>query len=242
MAFLFPLRDLLLIIVKRHPLSKQIFILFSCLLLFLVSTQAQPMQVSISTDLGLQRNFKKTQRFWGGGHTVQGQWHFTNRDGAYALIVYFTPGRFRNNVTATAKLPATNPQTLNYVNHATMRFKQMSIGWKHYLKGASNNEENWNLYGCAGFGLLFGQVNNSHTPAPDTSLYDLPVLSGEAHFKRLTFDLCVGWEFNMGGAIFLYNEARIWIPTTNYPSKHIFVNNDAPLAASIHLGVRFLFD
>lgn len=196
---------------------------------------------SIATDLVLQRNFKKGQQYWGGGHTVQTQFHFTPKDGAYALVSYYTNGKFSNNVTATAKSPVTLPQQVNYVNNAVMRFKQVSIGWKKYLKGTYDIEEGWNLYSYAGFGLILGRVENTHSVTIDTSDYQVPVRSGKANFKRLTLDLGLGWEAPLGSEVFLYAEGRVWIPTTDYPSKFIFVNDNAPLVGMISAGIRILF-
>src|ERR1043166_9591557 len=103
------------------------------------------------------------------------------------------------------------------------------MGWKHYLKGASDLEAKWSVYGYAGFGLLLGRVINTHSVAIDTSFYSVPVRNGKANFKRLTFDVGVGYEIFLGGDIYFYNEARVWIPTTDYPSKYIFINNNDPL-------------
>ena len=89
--------------------------------------------------------------------------------------------------------------------------------------------------------MLLGRVINTHSPAIDTSLYDLSVKSGKANFKRLTLDLGLGWEADLGGNIYFYNEARVWVPTTDYPSKYIFINKDAPLVASLNFGIRILF-
>lgn len=122
-----------------------------------------------------------------------------------------------------------------------MHFKQFSLGWKKYLKGSFDATENWNLYGYGGFGLVFGWVNNNHDPGIDTSLYHVPVRAGKANFKRLTVDLGLGAEFPLGGDIYFYSEGRVWIPTTDYPSKYIFVNKDAPLIGMLNLGIRVLF-
>lgn len=202
---------------------------------------AQPAQFSIATDLGLQRSFKKGQQYWAGGHTIQVQFHFTPKDGAYAWVSYYTNGKFSNNVTATAKSAVTVPQQINYVNNAVMRFKQISIGWKKYLRGAFNIEEGWNIYGYAGFGLILGRVDNAHSVSIDTTVYQVPVRIGKANFKRLTLDLGLGWEVPLGGDVFFYAEGRAWIPTSDYPSKYIFVNDNAPLVAMINAGIRILF-
>lgn len=198
-------------------------------------------QFSIATDLGLQRSFKKGQQYWAGGHTIQGQFHFTPKDGAYAWISYYSNGKFSNDVTASAKSPATVPQQINYVNNALMRFKQISVGWKKYLKGTFNADEGWNIYGYAGFGLIMGWVENTHSVSMDTSVYNVPVRIGKANFKRLTLDLGIGWEVPLGADVFFYAEGRAWIPTTDYPSKFIFVNDNAPLTGMINAGIRILF-
>jgi hypothetical protein len=69
----------------------------------------------------------------------------------------------------------------------------------------------------------------------------LPVLSGTASFKRLTFDLGLGIEKPVGADVFLYLEGRVHVPTSGYPSKHILVNNNAPLTATVNTGLRILF-
>jgi hypothetical protein len=198
--------------------------------------------VSIATDLGLQRSIKKEQQFWAVGHTVQSHFHFTKKETAYLWISYYSNGKFDNNLSANAKSPATSPQEIAYKNSAEMRFKHFSLGWKHYFKGTYDMEEGWALYGYAGFGMMLGKVINKHPDAIDTSLYQLPVLSGTANFKRLTWDLGLGWETLIGGSAYFYNELRVWVPASDYPSTHLFVNRKAPLVASLNFGIRILFD
>jgi hypothetical protein len=198
-------------------------------------------QFSIGSDLGLQRSFKKEQRFWTGGHTVHAHFHLTPTDGLYAWIAYYSNGKFQNELTATAKSPVTIPQQITYRNSSVMRFKHFSVGWKKYLKGTCN-DESWNIYGYGGLGILFGRVNNTHSNPIDASTYDAPVLAGEAKFKRLTADLGLGWETHLGGGTYLYIEGRGWIPASDYPSKHILINNNAPLVGMLNLGIRILFD
>jgi len=221
-------------------LKKQILIFFF-LSFFSAVVFSQPTRFSIATDLGLQRSFKKEQQYWAGGHTIQGQFHFTPKNGAYVWVSYYTNGKFSNNVTATAKSIATVPRQINYVNNAVMRFKQISIGWKKYLKGTFNTEKGWNIYGYAGFGLLLGRIENTHSVSIDTTVYIVPVRVGKANFKRLTLDLGLGWEAPLGADIFIYAEGRAWIPTTDYPSKYIFVNDNAPLVGMFNVGIRILF-
>jgi hypothetical protein len=211
------------------------------LLLFSATAFSQQTQFSFASDLSLQRSFKKEQRYWAFGQTVHGHFHFTPKDGIYVWVSYYTNGKFNNTVTATAKSLITLPQQKIYTNAAIMRFKHVSTGWKRYLKGSSNAEGGWNLYGYAGLGLLLGRVDNIHSTVLDTSAYNVPVLTGKANFKRLTFDLGLGWELPVGGDIFLYAEGRAWVPTTDYPSKYIFVNNNAPLVGMLNAGIRILF-
>lgn len=197
--------------------------------------------ISMATDVGLQRNFKKEQLYWAFGHTTQVIFHITPTDGAYIGFAYYSPGHYKNNLTASAKAPATTPQEIDYTNKAKMRLKQFTIGWRRYLKGQPDGEKMWNLYGFAGFGLLLGNVNNTHSVAIDTADYNLPVLNGKADFKRLTLDLGAGWEYPVGADFFLYTEAKAWIPTTAYPSEFIFVNRNAPFTGMLTLGLRMLF-
>ena len=223
-------------------MKKQIvisFIFFS----FIVKTAFAQLPVfSVATDLGLQRSFKKEQRYWAVGHTVHTHFNFTPREGLYLWISYYSNGKFSNDLTATAKSSSINPQQKNYVNNATMRFKHFSVGWRHYLKGTYDIDGTWSLYAYSGFGLLMGRVDNTHSIAIDTSLYNVTVLKGKANFKRLTFDIGLGWEVPIGGSVYFYNEVRLWIPTTDYPSDHIFINENAPLVGSLNFGIRILFD
>ena len=58
----------------------------------------------------------------------------------------------------------------------------------------------------------------------DTALYIVGnnISGGSGNFKRLTFDICTGWETPVGYEIFLYTEARLHIPTSDYPSHYLF--------------------
>ena len=215
------------------------------LLIICASTQAGFCQtrVSVSTDISIQRSFKKDQRFWTFGQGVTIDWHFTPKDGAYALVCYYSNGNFKNSLSATAKSPATSPQQISFINRAQVRLEQISFGLKRYFKGTSDKETGWNLYGTAGFGLIFGRAVNNYSISLDTSLYDAPKqpVNGRGHFKRLTLDVALGWEVSLGGEIYLYTEGKLWIPTTEYPSKYLFINNNAPLAGMISTGLRILF-
>ena len=214
-------------------------------IILLVSDQqfaySQPPQFSIATDVGVQKSLKIGQQFWAFGHTIQAQFHITEKDALYTWLSYYTNGKFRNSVTATAKDPLTLPQQVNYTNSAVMSFRQFSVGWKRYLKGQYNSESGYNVYVYGGFGLLFGRVENHHSVVIDTLDYQVPVRAGSAKFKRLTADLGLGSEIPLGGDFYLYFEGRLWLPASDYPSKYVFVNDDAPLVAMFNTGIRILF-
>ena len=199
-------------------------------------------QLSIATDLGVPRSFKKDQRYWAIGQTINALFHFTPKDGVYVWFAYYTNGKFKNNLIATAKSPFTLPTKISYVNSAKIRVKHFSVGWRKYLMGTSDAEKKWNLYGYAGLGILTGRAENTHSVVIDTLAYNVPVRSGTGNFKRLTLDLGLGWELPLGGSFFLYAEGRAWIPTTDYPSKYLFVNDNAPLVGMVNVGLRILFD
>ncbi|MBM3417190.1 MAG: hypothetical protein FJY20_12335 [Bacteroidetes bacterium] len=205
------------------------------------SVFSQQTRFSIATDLSVQHNFKKEQRFTVIGHTVQVQVHLTPKEGIYVWFVYYSNGKFKNNLTATAKSPVTVPQQINYVNSANMRLKQFSIGWKKYLIGNAEAEKGINIYAHAGFGLLLGRIENTHSTGINTADYNVPVISGRANFKRLTIDPGLGVEKHLGSDIFLYGEARVWIPTDGYPSRYIYINDRAPWAGMLSAGLRVLF-
>ena len=220
--------------------SQKIFLSLVCVFFF-GPAFSQKAQFSLATDVSLFRSFKKDQRYWALGQTVAAHFNFTPADGFYAWFAYASNGKFSKQLDATAKLITTIPQQVNYTNYAKLRFNHISMGWKHYLKGAYNIENSWNLYGYAGFGLLFGVVGNTHSIAIDSVDYDMPVWQGKAKFKRLTIDLGLGYEIPVGGDIYFYMEGRALVPTTDYPSHYLFVNENAPLVGSVNAGLRLLF-
>jgi hypothetical protein len=217
-------------------------ILFAVLFTFTAKViSAQYPGFSIATDVSLQHNFKKDQRFNAVGHTTYANFHITKRDGAYISFAYYSNGKFNNDVTAVAKIPSTLPQQLGYTNKSNLRLRHFSLGWKRYFKGSPDIESGWNLYGYAGFGLMTGDITNTHTIVIDTALYNVPVISGIGKFKRLTIDAGIGWEHLLGGDLYFYSEGRVYIPTTDYPSKYLFINSKAPFAAMLGIGLRLLF-
>lgn len=219
---------------------KKKIIIFTCLLFSLLHAGAQP-RFSIANDIGLQRNFKKEQQFWTIGHTTQAQIHLTQKEGVYGIFAYYARGKYSNRVTATAKSASTVPQQVVYTNDARMRLKQFSLGYRRYFKGSYDAEGSWSLYGFGGLGLLLGTVDNNQSPLLDTLVYALPVQYGRARFKRLTLELGAGWEKLLGGDIYFYSEGKVWVPTTDYPSKYLLVNDQAPFVAMLAAGIRVVF-
>lgn len=213
-------------------------------ILFLIAAKnfAQFPQVSFATDVSLQHNFKKEQRYSSIGQTITAILHLTGKEAVYTNFNYFSNGKFKNDLTATAKSSLTLPQQINYVNSGKMRLKHFSVGYRKYLKGTANAEKDWNGYAFAGLGIILGRIENSHSVAIDTVMYAVPVQSGKANFKRLTLDLGLGWEMPVGGDFFFYTEGRVWVPATGYPSNYIFVNENAPFAGMLNIGLRLFFN
>jgi len=211
--------------------------------IFLFSSVVAGAQIrfSIAPDLSLLRNFSPEQKFWSLGATVRANFHFSKKQTAYAWISYYTPGRFENNFTATAKSSGTVPSSLPFIASASWKNNEVSLGWKHYFKGSFDAESGWSLYGTAGFGLMFTRVENSFAPAIDTGLYAAPVRSGNSEFYRLTVDLGTGAEFPVGGNFFLYGDIRTWLPASDYPSPYLHSNKNVPLPLILSGGLRILF-
>lgn len=224
-----------------QQLNYKTFIL-CCTMLVSLSAFAQPPQFSLATDFTVIHSFRKNQRFWTIGQSILTHIHFTPRDGMYVLFTYSGKGKFTNRLEARAKDLQTTPQQQMFTNRVHMTYDHLSLGWKHYLVGNSHSEYQWNLYGYAGFGLMFGEVNNSQSPGIDTSVFNSPVMAGPSSFKRLTLDLGLGYEIPIGGGVNFYMEARALVPTTDYPSRYLLTNEDAPFTGSANLGIRFLFD
>lgn len=223
-------------------LRSHCFIYLIYFLLLAPCARSQQPQFSLSTDFSVLRSFKKQQQYWAVGQTVTGHFHFTEKNEAYAWITYFNNGKFTNQLTATAKSAATSPQEIAYTNRASLSFRHISMGWKRYLKGGSNSEDESNFYAYAGLGLMLGKVTNIHSHKIDTADYIMPVLPGTGRFKRLTLDLGLGYEIPVGGDVFVYLEGRALVPTTDYPSNYLFINKYAPFTASANIGMRILFD
>ncbi|MGZ3851985.1 MAG: hypothetical protein ACXVBX_04285 [Flavisolibacter sp.] len=216
------------------------YLLIVCLLLNSVVLEAQ-MRFSFATDLSFMRNFSPHQQFWAVGETVQSNMHFTPRQSAYAWISYYTPAKYSNDFTASAKSPTTLPATIPFSASAQWKTGQVSLGWKHYFKGSYDAESGYNIYSIAGFGLMFTKVNNVFSTPVDTSLYNSPTIAGTGKFYRLTVDLGLGAEYPISGNFYLYGDLRTWIPTSDYPSPYLHSNKDVPLPFFICVGLRIPF-
>jgi len=205
------------------------------------STFAQYPSLSVSTDMGLIRNWPEGQRFIALNSSINTDFHLTKKEGIQVIFSYSTAGKYSNTLRAKAIDPGTLPQQMQYSNRGKMRIRLLSVNWKHYLKGDPQAEKGWNLYSKAGFGLLMGWVDNAHNRIIDTALYQVPVLSGNANFKRMTLDLALGWEKPLGADFYFYTEARVAVPSPGYPSPFLLVNDNAPFTTLLCGGLRILF-
>lgn len=201
-------------------------------------------QFSLATDISMLRNFDGKQPFTVVGQTIHGEWHVEEKLSLYAFFTYHSNGKFANDLTATAKAIGTLPQSFSFTNRAEMRLRHLSLGVKKYILGSSKNIETININVEAGFGLIMGRASNKFATPVDTTLYTVQnnVLSGTGDFKRLSFDVATGLEVPIGYEIFVFSQARIHIPTSNYPNSYLLKNNNAPFLGSINLGIRVLFN
>jgi hypothetical protein len=208
-----------------------------------ITVDAQQTQFSLSIDMGAMKSFKKEQKFWAPGQTIAAHFHLSPENGAFAFLNYYINAKFRNEgIVATAKSPATIPQQISYTNKTDMDLAHISLGWKRYIAGSFNRDTKGNLYVFAGLGLTIGRLLNTHSLTIDTADYNLPVLGGKGNFKRLTIDPGIGYEKCFGGDIYFYIEGRSFVALTDYPTPYLLINGYVPVSASIHAGIRILFD
>lgn len=207
------------------------------------STLFAQQRFSIATDASVLRSYQSSQKFWAFGQTVNANFHLTPIHTVYVFVTYYSPGEFVNQVKATARQPATQPQQIDINNRAQINYKTISVGYKRYLKGNAYAEENWNLYGYAGFGLIMANASNNYQMNLDTSIYQAPVqpVNGSGRFQRLTLDLALGGEIPIKGDIYLYLEGRSWVLTSQYPTPLLLENKNAPMLVAANLGLRILF-
>jgi hypothetical protein len=216
------------------------------ILFFLLSNSCLFAQVKFSaaTDLSILHNFDPQQKFTVVGQTILPQWHFDKKNTVYAWLTYHANGKYENTLIATAKSQATQPQTISFTNQSVMRLRQISFGFKRYIVGSYENFENFNFYAAGGFGVMYGNASNTFSANIDTALYTIQynIAHGAGDFKRLTFDITGGFEFPVSYEMYVYSEIRMYIPTTDYPSKYLLNNSHAPLLGSINIGIRIIFD
>ena len=198
---------------------------------------------SISTDVSILRSVTKGSRFFAFGQTVQSQYHFTEKTTGYAWVSYYSAGHFKNSLTATGKDSIAVPQQLAFDVNSTLRYRQFSLGIRHYFKGTYNNETTWNLYSITGFGLLLLKATNSYNVTIDSARYNIPqqVLAGTKNLVRLTADLGLGVETILGSGVYLYGDVRTWIQASTFSSPYLY-NNNVPRVVIVSGGIRILFD
>jgi hypothetical protein len=215
--------------------------LFFCFILIASHRGEAQIRSSFATDVSLLRNFSPRQKFWAVGQNVTADFHFNRKETGFVSFCYYSPGTFVNLFTAQAKSPATNPQKLDYKVSGRYRFREVSLGWKHYFKGSFDEEIKWNLYGLGAFGLMVSRSDND-VISVDSALYRIgPPLEGVSSFFRLTIDLGLGVELPLGGNFFMYSELKTWIPTTDYPATSIHENKRLPMPLILNGGLRILF-
>ncbi len=201
-----------------------------------------PVRISIASDINLQRSLKQGQEYWAVGQVVRFDFNFTAKDAAYAWFAYFSNGKFNQSLVAEANSPVTVPEEVPFDSRTKMRFKHLSLGWKHYYVGGTGGESGqFGLYSLGGLGLMLGLVQNAQTVAFDTIQYHLPVLPGMQNFKRLTLDLGVGTEVGLGADLYLYGELKTILPLTDAPNRYILDNKYTPYTAMVSVGFRILF-
>ncbi|WP_148661188.1 hypothetical protein [Flavisolibacter tropicus] len=217
--------------------------LFSTLLLFYCCAAEAQNAFSLTTDLSVLRNLGENQGFTAIGQTVQFQYHFKPKEIGYAWISYYSPGRYQNTLTATAKDPTTVPPTLDYTISSEIRYRQISLGWKHFFKGWYDSEEPFNIYGSAGFGILFSKITNTYSQPIDSTVYMIPAkaAAGSDEARRLTFDLALGTEIRLGAGIYFYTDVRTWLQASSTPSPYYY-DNRTPQVIMLNGGLRVLFD
>ena len=199
---------------------------------------------SLASDISFLHNFDGKQKFTVVGQSVIPQWHFDKKTTLYAWFSYHANGKYKSNLIASAKSPATQPQSISFSNTSEMRLRQFSLGIKKYFIGAYDKLENFSIYGGAGFGLVLGTASNIFSSVIDTSLYTIQnnIVHGSGDFKRLTLDLTGGLDFPVSYEVFIYTEVRLHIPTTNYPNSYLLKNSNAPFLGGFNIGIRILFN
>jgi len=196
---------------------------------------------SVGTDLSLLHDFTKDQQFTSFGQTVQLNFHFSKKESLYTWISYYTNGKYKNDLIALPRFLSTTPPSVAYSSSSQIGYRQISVGWKHYFKESFEAEAAHAIYGLAGFGIMFGRVENSFNKIIDTAKYRVAQLPGSGKFTRLTFDIGLGVDVPIGTGFYFYGELRTWLPASDFPSRYLY-NNDGPRVLLINGGLRLLFD
>ena len=215
----------------------------SFVLFLLLSLHGFSQRFSFVTAVSGLRNFSPGQKFWTIGQDFKMDIHLSEKQTLYLGFTYYREGKFRNSFETRAKSSSTIPQTIRYQVTSGWNMREFSIGWKHYFVGSFDAETTWNLYGAAGFGILFTKVTNTFNLSIDTALYQEAVrpAPGSGTFNRLTLDLALGYEYPLGGNFFIYGEARTWLPASDYFSPYLHYNKKVPFPVMGNLGMRILF-
>lgn len=197
---------------------------------------------SIATDVSVLRSFTKGSRCFAFGQTVQALYHVNEKTTAYAWVSYYTPGKFKNQIEAVAKDATTQPQQVFATSRSSLRYRHISLGFRHYITGAYNSEAPFSIYGLGGFGLLLIKAENAYDAPVDTLQYQpLQAREGTKNLVRLTADVGLGVESLLGSGVYLYADARTWIQASRFPSPYLY-NNAVPRVLIVSAGVRILFD
>ena len=202
------------------------------------------MRFSVASNASLIRNFSPQQQFWAFGQTVQGDLHFSGKEAMYVLVNYYSPGKFKNTFVAKALSAGTVPDHEDIIVRGTWRLRQVSVGWVHYFKGSCDEEDKWNLYGLAGFGLMSAGVENNYNQEVDSNYSKSGIpKEGLGRWRSLTFDLGLGVEYPLSAGIYIFGDLRTWIPNSdNNPSPFLHNIKNAPMPLMINGGVRIFFD
>jgi hypothetical protein len=215
-------------------------LLFAGMVIGTVAFSQKP-SFSVASQFSLLRNVTRGQKFWAAGQHVQANLHLSPKETAYASIEYYTEGTFENNFTATAKQATSTPQTFPFTAKGTIRFRELSLGLKHYFRGGHSHREGINFFGTAGFGFLFARMSNSFSPPFDTTVYSSPIVAGRSIVKRLSFDAGLGAETHIRGPVFVFATMRTWLPASYQPSRYLHNSDRMPLTVMGGVGVRVLF-
>jgi hypothetical protein len=199
-------------------------------------------QLSVNTNVSLTRNFNRQNTYFAVGNDVRLEYHFRDKLSGMVSFGYYSTGKFNNRVTTTALSPGTSPASITYGVNTKLGMQHLTMGARYFFKGNYKTEYGYNLYGYAGYGILFLQAGNTFDSQVDTSRYKaVAPYEGSGKINRLTLDLALGVDFAVGPDVYLYGETRAIISMTDYPSNYVRFNKGYPFPLSLNLGIRVLF-